>query len=213
MPFSLLCRIQHHPSRAELLPDLLKALEPLYVEVSTHEAIPPDPWGGYRQCLSNLPGCSHVLVLQDDALPVPGFAQAVERVAKRHRENPVCLFLGAAPASTATLIRRALQQRKERRYFPLLPATFVPLVACLWPRSVAQEFLSWSKTHKVTRADDGNAARWMRQTKRQFFVTYPSLVEHNDYVPSVKGGRPHRPGAESWRRALFLAEDASAYDW
>ena len=31
----------------------------------------------------------------------------------------------------------------------------------------------------------------MRRTKQPFLVTVPSLVEHNDFVPSVKGGREH----------------------
>ncbi len=102
---------------------------------------------------------------------------------------------------------------KERRYTPLLNTTFVPLVAVLWPKTVAEEFLDWAHSGKTTRADDGNAARFMRRTKQPFLCTVPSLVEHNDFVPSVKGGREHRPGAESWRRALFLAQDALDYEW
>lgn len=210
MPSSLLCRIQHHPSRAHLLPDLLAALEPLYVEVSTHESVPPDPWGGYKQALSNLPDCSHVLVIQDDAQPVPGFSEAVVKIAERHPSTPVCLFMGAAPASTAAAIRRA---NLRRRYQPLLPSPFVPLVACLWPTLQARSFLYWARGNKTTRADDGNAAKWMKAARQQFLVAVPSIVEHNDFTPSVKGGRDHRPGAESWRRALFLAEDASDYEW
>lgn len=206
----LVVRVQHHPSRKDLLPELLSRLEPLYVEVSTHESIPPDPWGGYKQALSNLPECSHVLVIQDDALPVPGFTQAVEKIAARHPLTPVCLFMGSAPASTAAAIRR---KNLRDRYQPLLATNFIPLVACLWPTMVAQSFLSWSKAHKTTRADDGNAARWMQATRQQILVAVPSIVEHNDFVPSVKGGRAHVPGAESWRHALFLAGDAMAYEW
>jgi hypothetical protein len=210
MPSSLLSRVQAHPSRKHLLPDLLAALEPLYVEVSTHESVPPDPWAGYRQALSNLPDCSHVLVIQDDALPVPNFAQAVEQIAERQPDTPVCLFMGAYPASTAAAIRRA---KMRDRYQPLLPSSFVPLVACLWPRPVAERFLHWGRGRKLSRADDGNASKWMRATRQPFLVAVPSIVEHNDFVPSVKGGREHVPGAESWRSALFLAEDAAAYEW
>lgn len=173
--------------------------------------MPPSPWEGYRQCLSNLPNCSHVLIVQDDAQPVPNFGAAVEKIAERHPTTPVCLFMGAAPASTAAQVKRAL--KRGECYAPLLASNFVPAVAILWPAQKAQEFLDWAKSNRVTRADDGNAARWMRRTKQQFLVTVPSLVEHNDGVPSVKGGRAHRPWAEGWRRALFLAEDASTYDW
>lgn len=103
--------------------------------------------------------------------------------------------------------------QKGRRYTPLLNASFVPLVSVLWPKRVAESFLFWSKNHKVTRADDGNAARWMRATKQPVVVTVPSLVEHDDFTPSVKGGRQHTPGRESWRKALFLARDAAEYEW
>ena len=102
---------------------------------------------------------------------------------------------------------------RNKRYIPLMSTSFVPLVACLWPAEKAQEFLEWSLTAKTTRADDGNAARWMRTTRQQFMVTVPSLVQHNDHIPSVKGGRQHKPGAESWRSAVLLADDALQYEW
>jgi hypothetical protein len=104
-------------------------------------------------------------------------------------------------------------QRGAVRYIPLGPASFVPLVAVLWPKEKAEEFLHWSHSARTTRADDGNASRWMIRTKQQIMVTIPSLVQHNDFVPSVKGGRDHKPGAESWRQALFLAQDALDYQW
>jgi hypothetical protein len=107
--------------------------------------------------------------------------------------------------------------RKER-YVHLGPASFVPLVAVLWPREKAEAFLDWSQTaKKITRSDDGNASRWVRSTNEVFMVSVPSLVEHNDFVPSVKGGpgqaRRHKPGKESWRSAALLAEDGAAYKW
>jgi hypothetical protein len=176
-----------------------------------HSSDPPDPWAGYRRCLTDIPACSHLLILQDDAQPCANFPSAVERIAARNLHTPVCLFMGAAPASTAAQARRAWL--KGRRYTPLLNASFVPLVACLWPREVAKKFLEWSETGRTTRADDGNAARWMRVAKQPFLVSVPSLVEHNDFTPSVKGGRQHKPGAESWRRAVLLADDGLAYEW
>ena len=50
---------------------------------------------------------------------------------------------------------------------------------------------------RITRADDGNAARFMRYAPQQFMVSVPSLVEHNDFMPSVKGGasRPRQAQA------------------
>ena len=200
-------RVQHHPSRNALLPRLLEKLEPLPVEIKVHESIPPDPWAGYRECLKNLPECSHICIIQDDALPCAHFPVALKQVAERHPDVPVCLYLGGAPASTAAQARRAML--KGRRYTPLLNSGFVPLVAVLWPRDRAQAFLDWSRSAKTTRADDGNAAKWMKRAKQPFMVTVPSLVEHDASTPSVKGSR----NAGSWCRAVFVAEDGAAYEW
>lgn len=206
----IVARIQGHPSRAHLHGPLAKALSPLPTELRVHGSDPPDPWSGYRGCLRGLPACSHVLVIQDDAIPCKNFAQGVMRIAKRHPDVPVCLFMGGMPAAAATRARRAFGKTP---YIALGPSPFVPLVAVLWPRRKAQEFLRWSRSARTTRADDGNAGKWMRETKQEFLVVLPSLVQHNDDEPSVKGGRAHVPWKESWRQALFLADDALDYQW
>lgn len=207
----ILCRVQGHPSRAALHDRLVRALQPLETELLVHSSDPPDPWEGYRRCLDYAGDASHLLVVQDDSLPAPGFAAAALQIAERHPDTPVCLFLGAFPASTAARVRRV---GPEVRYVALGPSSFMPLVCVLWPTHVARSFLDWSNTAKgITRADDGNAARWMRATRQQILVAVPSIVQHDDGQPSVKGGRDHVPWQEGWRQALVLAEDATRYDW
>lgn len=182
------------------------------MELFIHESDPPDPWANYRRCLAKIPDkFSHVLVVQDDVIPKLGFVDAVTRIAERHPDTPVCLFMGALPSSTASQVRRA---KPDVRYVPLTVGSFVPLVAVLWPTHVARAFLDWSSTARgMTRADDGNAAKWVRATRQQILVSVPSIVQHDDEEPSVKGGRGHVPWAESWRQALLLADDATAYEW
>ncbi len=205
------CRIQAHPSRAHIHDRLLRALQPLPFDLLIHKSDPPDPWANYRQCLDYTGDASHILVVQDDAMPVPGFADAAVRIAEKHPDSPVCLFMGTMPASTAALVRRA---KPNVRYVPLTLSSFMPLVCVLWPTKVARGFLEWSSTAGgMTRADDGNAARWLRATKTQVWVSVPSIVQHDDGEPSVKGGRNHVPWAESWRQAMILADDAARYDW
>lgn len=205
------CRVQAHPSRTHLHGRLLALLEPLPVEVFVHESDPPHPWQNYRACLDYQGDADHLLVVQDDAIPAPGFSVAAERIAAANSDTPICLFMGALPASTAARIRRA---KPDVRYVPLGQSSFMPLVCVLWPTHVAQEFLDWSTTARgMTRADDGNASRWLRATRRQVLVAVPSIVQHDDGVPSVKGGRDHVPWQEAWRQALLLADDAADYDW
>ena len=85
---------------------------------------------------------------------------------------------------------------------------YIYLVAMLWPRQLAVEFLAWADEHAkpTARADDGVVAAWAKAVKQEFRVTVPSLVEHPDVVPSVKGGaQKARAGADSARVALFFA--------
>ena len=88
-------RVQHHPARAVFLPRLLEALAPLPTEV----IIDPEPyelaspWRTYLACLADPPDCSHLLIVQDDAVPCRGFTAAVEQVALANPDTPVCLFI------------------------------------------------------------------------------------------------------------------------
>lgn len=204
-------RVQHHPSRATLLPRLLHHLDPLPWQVVEHTSSPPDPWAGYKLCLTDLPDCTHLLVIQDDALPVPGFSDVLPVIAAKNPERPVCLWLSGAPANAAGRARRAYG---KSRYISLGPAPYVPMVAVLWPREKAVEFMEWAgDAPGMTRADDGNAGRWVRQTRQDVGVCVPSIVEHDDYVPTVKGGRAETKGMDSSRVAMLLADDARDYEW
>ena len=141
---TLWVRVQAHPSRRDLLPALLERLEPLPVEVRQHSSIPPDPWAGYVECLKNLPECSHILIIQDDAIPCENFPEALELVAQQpSRILPSVSSWVALPASTAAQARRALEQGQALHAPAQHP--FVPLVAVLWPREKAQAFLDWSR--------------------------------------------------------------------
>lgn len=109
---------------------------------------------------------------------------------------------------------------RNHRYVSMYPnSTFVPVVAILWPRHKAEQFLAWADSgvrlpgHPTPRADDGVVARWARREKQEFRVTVPSLVEHPDTVPTVKGGGQARWGGDRGRVALFLADDALDYEW
>ncbi len=120
--------------------------------------------------------------------------------------------MSAVPSNAAARARRAYG---KQRYVPLGPAPFVPLVAVLWPRHVGVLFAGWAESAaRLTRADDGNAARWMKQTRQEFMVCVPSIVEHDDFTPTVKGGtRKESKGLASDRVAALLADDASRYEW
>jgi hypothetical protein len=156
-------------------------------------------------------------VIQDDALPVKGFAEAVYKISESNPHNPVCLFLSAIPQGTVSYARRAHQRGQV--YAPVFPnSNIVPVIAILWPRAKAEEFMGWTRSgvrlrgHPTPRADDGIVAQWMQRTRQEFRVTVPSIVEHDCTVPSVKGGErvwTNDHGGRAW----LLAANALDYEW
>ena len=208
----ILARIQGHPARAHLHQPLADSLG-LPSEVCLHSSDPPDPFAGYRACLTEIPdGCKHLLVIQDDAVVCRNFAGAVDSISYSNPDTPVCLYLGGFPQGSASKFRRALIHKKP--YITLLRSPIVPLVAVLWPVQKAREFLEWTNTaRRMTRADDGNAGKWRNDTNQEIRVAVPCLVDHPDMEPSVKGGRKSSQGKDPLRRALHVSEDGLKHNW
>ena len=198
-------RIQHHASRAALIPDLLAALadfDDVQVVMDAGESL--DTWRAHRACLEAMPDdVSHLLVLQDDALPCQQIAVRLLADIQQKHDDLLCLF-----APGFGFIRRRMldaQQRGER--FVLLPQTaFVPLVAVVYPRAVVERLLAWSDgegwpaaSSRILRgSDDGIVASFCRSARIHAWATVPCLVEHGDGVsiarPSHRGGL-HRKAA------------------
>jgi hypothetical protein len=209
----ILCRVQHHPARAVLLPRLLAALQPIPTEVITDPQ--PDqlasPWRTYLHCLDNLPDSGHLLIVQDDALPCRNFAAALERIAAAVPDLPVCLFVSREARATYPNI---IQATKRGQPFALVGRhDFCPVVATLWPVRLAAEFRDWAVVNpratgqRNPRSDDAMVGTWMRRTNQQILVTVPSLVEHGDGTSLI--GKTHKRSA-----AFFIGDsDPLATEW
>lgn len=213
----VVARVQAHPARSHLHQDLCAALAPLSVEIMVHESDPPSPWAGYKVCLSDLPDCSHLVVVQDDAVVCPNFGSAIEQVAQANPDTPVVLFLAHLPRRTARDAVRAM--KVHQRYVDLFIRDFCPVVGMLWPKQKAAELLHWSSQYpnrlpggEGARSDDAVVGRWMLQTRQRIRATVPSLVQHPDMEPSLIG-RKLAWGKDRGRVAMFFAEDGLSYDW
>jgi hypothetical protein len=181
-----------------------------------HASNPPNPWEGYKACLRDLPECSHLLIIQDDARPALNFAAALERVAEENPVTPVVLFLARLPRRVAMLALRAAKSRERYVSTGMRGNEFCPVVAILWPRSKAQEFLAWTEAnprrlgHPEPRSDDGVLGRWAAFDKQLIRFSVPSLVQHDDRERSTIG-RKALWGKDTSRTALLFCEDAA--DW
>lgn len=215
----ILVRVQHHPSRAELIPPLLKRLKGLKVEVVEHGSDPPSPWAGYRKCLDELSRrWTHLLVIQDDTVPADNFAAALRQIAAKQPTHPVCLFLGRLPRDASTKAERALKM--NRRYVGLSWRSFLPVVATLWPLERVLNFRDWADLNTrlpgtgatEPRSDDAMAGRWKMINRANVLACVPSIVQHPDQVPSTIG-RTAAWGRDKSRIACLYTDDATRYDW
>lgn len=203
--------IQHVPTRAHLLPRLMESLGGMDAwgwKVATVEGDPAlrDAWGTYRACLAwgahtawgtGMPGLTHLLVIQDDALPVPRFAERVHAAVTGKPGDLLCLYVPEHPGYMGRAIRTAVARTEA--YAPIPGGMFVPLVAAVWPVWMAEECLAWTLTDKMThhkRCDDAQVARFMRRRSYRPLGVAPSLVDHDEATPSTLGlGRYPRHAA------------------
>lgn len=187
--------MQHHPKRADLLDRLLPGLEGMRVEV-VEDPDPnnrrPSPWRTYRECLSREWEGTHLLIVQDDAIPALGFPDGAAAAIAAKPDAIVAFFLAAMPARTVRLARAA--RAKREHWAQIHPYDFLPTVATAYPRGEVERFLRWAD-RAVARSqvgDDGIMGRYIRQHRVAAYVTVPSIVEHPDDVPSTLRHRSPR---------------------
>jgi hypothetical protein len=106
---------------------------------------------------------------------------------------------------------------KKQNYADLFIGDFLPVVAVLWPRHIAESVLQWVQDnplrlgHPMPRSDDAVLGRWVRFTKQRVRVTVPSLVQHPDDVDSVIHDRA-RAGKDTGRVAAHWIGDGNPMD-
>jgi hypothetical protein len=212
--------IQHVPVRGHLLPRLLAALgaDGWHARHVVADSGDQNPWTTYRACLELAAGfragvgapapartrerfgdsATHLLVVQDDALPVERFRERCYEAVRRRPADLICLYVPEHPAYMGRAIKAAALPGGG---FAQLPnGMFCPLVCTVWPVADAQDVLGWWEAqpsglaHK--RCDDAQVARWLRKRKRFALGTAPCLADHDETTPSTLGlGRYRRHAA------------------
>jgi len=172
---------------------------------------------------------SHILLVEDDAEPVPGFWEAAHRAAAARPTEVISLFLAAS-------LYQELDLRAEGHWVRVWAARWRFTVAMLFPLHWAERFHGWWITHQnwmsLTRqaqlyGDTLLAEYCLRpDQERYIWCTIPCLVEHGGAEettlgpPCVGSGPEHQhrlsASAAAGRRAYRLphaGEDVAAIRW
>jgi hypothetical protein len=186
---------QHHPSRANELRRMLASCPGTPFVVVTD----PDPdgkrsaWRTYRACLNRIPpAVDHAVIVQDDAVCVPGFADAARVACEARPDALIAFFHPVHPPIARQAMFKALKARQP--FWEIIPrGRFVPTVALAWPRARAAEFVEWADDVKRVRpdsaGDDNIVGEWANKHNVLSLVTAPSIVEHPDDRPSLLRSR------------------------
>jgi hypothetical protein len=204
--------LQHHPSRAELVAQLLPEFEPLSVDVVS-DPQPDGPratWRTYRRALETTPStASHRVIIQDDVELCRSFPTVLERAIAARPDRFLVLCVCGDPMPSKMAVLKAHQD--GRTFAELNHDRWVPTIALVWPAAMIQpalEFVDAQPWPQAFKADDEIVMRIAVGLKIRPLATVPSLVEHPDRVESVKRKRKAFAGRDRGRvAALFMPDD------
>lgn len=182
--------VMHHPSRAALIPDLVRACEPLHVRV-VQDPDPDGPPSALRTAkvawAAIEDGASHHLVLQDDVVPAPGFAAQVEAAVAARPADGTTLYVNWDSPLNAYLVRRAALVGSA--WAPLSEREWIPTLGLALPVAEARNLadrLAQLPDDGFWGDDDEALAEFFRDRGLRIACTVPHLVDHTD-VPSLAG--------------------------
>lgn len=199
---SVAVRIQHHPSRVELaerLTEQVAAFDDVEVIEDPEPTAHRNAWRSHRACLEAVPAsATHLLVLQDDAVPTEGFYEALSRAIT---ERPESVLLPFIPGFA--YLRKQMRETRatSESFMRFNPRSFVPVVAIVYPAPVAQDLLAWAEQRGHRRgADDGIVAFYCKARRIFPAAMVPCICDHDETAQTI--GAANRRGAH--RRAALL---------
>ncbi|XXF78897.1 hypothetical protein P2318_03820 [Myxococcaceae bacterium GXIMD 01537] len=203
------------PSRARMMRELEQALgaalgpgDALHVERDT---VRRGVWSVASACwrwgISRASeGVTHVILLNDDAVPCPGFVEAVRAALAARPHHPVCFYSNHETARFAWEQGDAWWTSDDG----------LVGVTCALPVELARDFLAWEHASLVERpskgiADDTRLNIWAMAHARPIWHAR-GLVEHGAPDTSLVGNESHE-GRSSNTPVPATEEEARAIDW
>lgn len=211
--------IQSHPARAELAASLQARLPGSEVVADPDPDYgKPNAWRTYRAALEATPAwADHRLILQDDVTLCNGFLEAAEEALAARPDDFVSFYHGGKPGDeNHPRIDRALSLGDV--FVNVNIKRYVYAVALSWPTCCIQPILDWINAQNypaLFTADDEIIGRGLRAFDCPVLATVPSLVQHEDVVPSLMGLRTRggRDPARVAYRWLAPPMDARSLVW
>lgn len=164
-------------------------------------------------------GATHRVQIQDDTTPCPYFAEAVGNLVRAWPDRLLVLFIGGNPPHHAQAVLKAC--RDDRAVVDLVPAYWLPVVATSWPVEMTRDLLAFVDAQRWPErfcADDEICGRFIKERRITALACVPSLVQHEDVIPSLAGRRT-AGGADLGRvAACWIGDcddctDARTIDW
>jgi hypothetical protein len=200
--------VMHHPRRRDRLPALLDACRPLPVRVIADPEPdgPPSPLRTAKRAWASIaPGASHHVVLQDDVLPMVGFAEHLSRALAARPTDGITLSVQRTSPRNSYAVRRAALA--GRAFVGMSAVEWTPTLALALPAAKARalsRFLAGLPDSYVD--DDQLVTAFSAEHAVPVIATVPNLVQHADVESlSIYADEGHRPVTvydENWKVPL-----------
>lgn len=144
--------------------------------------------------LQNNSVCDHLVVLEDDAIPVPGFRGQLQMALDVAPCDIVSLYLGTSrPPQWQHQIRQAIKHADSTNASWITTQGFIHGVAVAIRTELIPDMLN--HTRECPKGFDFAIRDWARTTNRDIAFTHPSQVDHHDsptLIAQHPDGEPRR---------------------
>lgn len=172
-------------------------------------------WRNHRRAITwaaQRPGITHVLVVQDDAVPVPDILLHAHEAASRRPDDLISLYVGTNRPRRKDVLD-AVQAADDTGASWLRADSLLWGVAVIYPVEHIEAILE-SCSRPPALPYDQRVGRWAQQNNRDVWYTWPSLVDHRDTPTVISGRSPreqprvaHRTGVPEWNeRSVRIAD-------
>lgn len=146
------------------------------------------------------PDATHHVVVQDDAIPVPGFLEHATAAITARPISPISFYLGRSrPPGMQRRIMQATLAADQQKLAWLRLRDMLHGVAIALPTADVLPMLDWAASSR--RPYDERLGAWYRRLGTVVQYTWPSLVDHADGPTLVAhhDRQPRTGGRVAWR--------------